>query len=88
MPAGTISRWAPRGCPWRRRTRPSWGGAWGPGPAGAAPYCRVKGGRFAARLSRAATYQLLRMMEPDEATGQATLVLGGRRLVIPSAGGP
>ncbi|MEK7372147.1 MAG: DUF1285 domain-containing protein, partial [candidate division NC10 bacterium] len=34
---------------------------------GAVPYCRVKGGRFAARLSRAATYQLLRMMEPDEA---------------------
>ena len=55
---------------------------------GAVPYCRVKGGRFAARLSRAATYQLLRMMELDEATGQATLVLGGRRLVIPSAGGP
>src|SRR3972149_5248851 len=54
----------------------------------AVPYCRVKGGRFAARLSRAATYQLLRMMEPDEATGQATLVLGGRRLVLPSAGGP
>jgi len=51
----------------------------------AVPYCRVKGGRFAARLSRAATYQLLRMMEPDEATGQATLVLGGRRLVIPRA---
>ncbi|HEV8458871.1 MAG TPA: hypothetical protein VGR44_11295 [Methylomirabilota bacterium] len=47
--------------------------------SGGIPYCRVKGGRFICRLSRAATYQLLQHVEQDEAGGGATLVLGGAR---------
>jgi hypothetical protein len=45
------------------------------------PRARVKGGRFAARLSRAATYQLLQFVQPGEA-GPA-LVLGDRRYRVP-----
>ena len=41
------------------------------------PYCRIKGGQFEARLSRAAAYQLGRLIEYDEKTGQAILRLGG-----------
>lgn len=47
------------------------------------PRCRVKAGRFDARLSRAATYQLLERAEPDEGAGRAVLVLGGRRHPVP-----
>jgi len=42
------------------------------------PYCRVKGGPFEARLSRAATFQLLRRADYDEQTGRGVLRLGGR----------
>lgn len=49
----------------------------------AIPRCRVKGGRFDARLSRAAAYQLLQHVEPGEGGGQAALVLGGRRHPVP-----
>ena len=47
------------------------------------PRCRVKAGRFDARLSRAAAYQLLQQVQPDEATGRSSLVLGGRRHPVP-----
>ena len=47
------------------------------------PRCRVKEGRFDARLSRAATYQLLQHVQPDEGTGRSSLVLGGRRHPVP-----
>src|SRR5713101_3995838 len=42
------------------------------------PYCSVKDGAFEARLSRAATYQLLALGEYDERTGRGALRLGGR----------
>jgi hypothetical protein len=45
--------------------------------SGEVPYCCVKGGRFDARLSRAAAYQFGRLVEYDEQTGEATLHLGG-----------
>jgi hypothetical protein len=45
------------------------------------PRCRVKNDRFDARLSRAATYQLLQHAEP--AAGGSVLVLGGRRHSVP-----
>jgi hypothetical protein len=48
------------------------------GPGGV-PYCRVKGGRFDARLSRAAAWQLLQHVQADEAAGRAALVVGGVR---------
>ena len=47
------------------------------------PRCRVKEGRFTARLDRAATYQLLQHVEPGEGTRPAALVLGGRRHPVP-----
>jgi len=47
------------------------------------PRCRVKAGRFDARLSRAATYQLLQHAQPDEGTGRSSLVLAGRRHPVP-----
>jgi hypothetical protein len=47
------------------------------------PRCRVKAGRFDARLSRAATYQLLQHVQPDEGTGPSSLVLGGLRHAVP-----
>ncbi len=47
------------------------------------PRCRVKDGRFTARLDRAATYQLLQHVEPAEGPRPAALVLGGRRYPVP-----
>jgi hypothetical protein len=47
------------------------------------PRCRVKDARFAARLDRAATYQLLQQVEPGEGSRPAALVLGGRRYPVP-----
>jgi hypothetical protein len=52
------------------------------GPRGI-PYCRVKAGRFGARLAVAAWLQLARFAEEDPGTGQLTLVLGRRRLRVP-----
>jgi hypothetical protein len=49
-----------------------------------APYARVKSGRFEARASRAAAYQLLQHVEYDEAGGRAALAVGGVRHPIPS----
>ena len=47
--------------------------------AGDVPYCTVKDGAFAARLSRAAAFQLLALGEYDERTEGQTLRLGARR---------
>jgi hypothetical protein len=47
--------------------------------AGDVPYCMVKGGAFEARLSRAATFQLLDLGEYDEETDRGALRLGGHR---------
>jgi len=41
------------------------------------PYCRIKGGQFEARLSRAAAYQLGQLIDYDDATGAAVLKVGG-----------
>jgi hypothetical protein len=49
----------------------------------AVPYCRVKEGRFDARLSRAAAYQLLQHVQYDETSHEAWLVLGGARHALP-----
>lgn len=46
---------------------------------GDVPYCTVKDGAFEARLSRAATYQLLALGEYDEETERGSLRLGDRR---------
>lgn len=46
------------------------------------PRCRVKDGRFDARLGRAATYQLLLHVVTDPGAEPA-LVLGGRRYPVP-----
>lgn len=51
--------------------------------AGEAPYCAVKDGRFEARLSRAAAYQLLAHMQEDPTSGRPVLTLGGRRWEVP-----
>jgi len=56
------------------------------GPGGV-PYCRVKDGRFLARLSRAAAYQLLQHVEPDADQDSATLVIGGARYRLPGLAG-
>ncbi|MBI4590044.1 MAG: DUF1285 domain-containing protein [Candidatus Rokubacteria bacterium] len=45
--------------------------------AGDVPYCRVKGGQFEARFSRAAAYQLGQLVEYDEKTGRVSLRVGG-----------
>ena len=45
--------------------------------AGEVPYCRVKGGHWEARLSRAAAWELGQLVLYDERTGEATLRLGG-----------
>jgi hypothetical protein len=42
------------------------------------PYCAIKDGAFEARLSRAATFQLLALGEYDERTERGALRLGGR----------
>ncbi len=44
---------------------------------GEVPYCRIKGGQFEARLSRAAAYQLGQILEYDERTGRTILRAGG-----------
>jgi hypothetical protein len=44
--------------------------------AGEVPYCEVKEGRFEARLSRAAAYQLLSLARLDPDTGEEVLPLG------------
>jgi len=46
---------------------------------GEVPYCRVKGGEFEARLSRAAAWQLAGFIQYDEGANTATLVLAGAR---------
>jgi len=51
--------------------------------AGSIPRCHVKDGRFEARLSRAATYQLLQHAEPPDGDRPAALVVAGRRLRVP-----
>ena len=47
--------------------------------AGDVPYCRIKGGKFEARFSRAAAWQLLQYAEPGAANAPATVTVGGRR---------
>jgi len=49
------------------------------------PYCRVKNGRFLARLSVAAWLQLAEKIEPDPVSGAPVLFLGGRRIVLRSS---
>jgi hypothetical protein len=46
------------------------------------PYCRVKEGRFSARLSVAAWLQLAAGVEPDPASGEPVLTLGDRRIAL------
>jgi hypothetical protein len=46
---------------------------------GEVPYCRVKDGRFEARFSRAATWQLLQCVETGPGDGPPTLAAFGRR---------
>jgi hypothetical protein len=43
------------------------------------PYCRVKDGRFEARFSRAAAWQLLQYVETGPGGGPPTLAAFGRR---------
>lgn len=50
---------------------------------GEVPYATVKDGRFQARFSRAAAYQLMQRLEDDPDGGSVALVLGSRRWVIP-----
>ena len=54
------------------------------------PHCRVKGGTFSARLSRAATHQLLERMEDEGEGNRAVLVVGSRRypIAVPPPGTP
>ena len=52
---------------------------------GDVPYCVVKGGAFAVRFSRAATFQLLALAEYDEASGRGALRLGGREYPLARA---
>ncbi len=47
--------------------------------SGEVPYCRVRGGQFDARLSRAAAWQLAQFIHYDETSNSATLVLAGAR---------
>ena len=56
--------------------------------AGDVPYARAKGGRFAARFSRAAAWQLWQLAEHDEAAARATVVVAGRRYPIRAASAP
>ncbi len=49
---------------------------------GDVPYGPVKGGAFEARFSRAATFQLLRLADYDEATGRGVLRVGGREIPL------
>ena len=52
--------------------------------AGEVPYCRVKGGRFDARFSRAAAWQLLQHVEAGAAGAPATIQVGGRAYALGS----
>jgi hypothetical protein len=52
---------------------------------GDVPYCAVKDGAFEARLSRAATYQLLALADYDEGSGRGALRLGGREYSLARA---
>ncbi|HTY76420.1 MAG TPA: hypothetical protein VMI34_01275 [Candidatus Bathyarchaeia archaeon] len=52
--------------------------------AGEAPYCRVKGGRFDARFSRAAAWQLLQHVEAGADGAAATIRVGGRAYALGS----
>lgn len=55
---------------------------------GAVPYAAVKGGAFEARLDRAAAFQLLALVDYDEATERGTLRVGGREHALaPVPGG-
>lgn len=54
----------------------------GPGDV---PYGAVKDGAFEARLSRAATFQLLALAEYDERSGRGTLRLDGREYALARA---
>ena len=47
------------------------------------PHCLVRDGRFEARWSRAATYQLLQHVQYDEPSAIATLHAGARRHPLP-----
>jgi len=47
------------------------------------PRCRVKDGRFVARLDRAAAYQLLQQVDPGDGSRPATLLVGGRCYPVP-----
>jgi hypothetical protein len=51
--------------------------------AGGVPHSPVKGGRFEARWSRAATYQLLQHVQQDDPGGAANLLVGTRRHPLP-----
>ena len=50
------------------------------------PYCRVKGGRFTARLSVAAWLQLAAFVDEEPATGDAWLTIGERRVPLARRG--
>lgn len=50
---------------------------------GGVPYCVVKGGRFEARLDRAAAWELLQLADPDDGSGRVRLRLGGRTVPVP-----
>ena len=49
------------------------------------PYCRVKGGRFRARLSVAAWLQLAERIELDPTSGAPVLILGSRWIALRSS---
>ena len=49
---------------------------------GDVPYCRVKGGRFEARFSRAAAWQLLQHVDAQPGGGPPMLAVGGRRYAL------
>ena len=49
---------------------------------GDVPYCRVKGGRFEARFSRAAAWQLLQRLDTEPGGGAPTLAASGRRYAL------
>jgi hypothetical protein len=50
------------------------------------PYCRVKDGRYPARLSVAAWLQLAERVEPDATSGDPSLLYEGQRFVLRRAG--
>ena len=49
---------------------------------GDVPYCRVRGGRFEARFSRAAAWQLLQRVEAQPEGGAPRLLVGGVRYAL------